>query len=575
MKLDAKYDLPAGPVTVTSNVQRCLDGCLEGLKRVSVVVMEDGGEVTVGGFHVQGGQDEYPVETPEEILDTAYRLGFMKSKELEREVLLKFKFFGHGAGKNPTGSVQVHVIDPQTNTGNDQNNAEVMHHLAGDDPNSAIAIGAIQATKLAHNMTVRAMTVLENTNSDLRRDLNNASNREASLAHALIDGQVHSLERDTAREDRVYGTLDNALQATIDNARMFGEIHRREVTMDLEMERARLKADGTTAFMKEIGGQLSAAAPLLMMVAMSKLTDGNPEAMSAMMNGMGGAMPGAPPAPTGATPPPPAPPRSRAAPQGRPPASAAVPQPRTRPRPTPVPTVSAPVTAAPAVPAPVTIKPGEGIGALSAAVGATITAMQWSQFATLLSPEHVQRLRDWLSNTPQSDQDAIGAMLRCVQVKEIAHALGPADIITNEQGLKLEGVLTQLYASMGVAPPPTSESVGAGPADPPALTVVASESTNRSGAASSEDSASNTAAESDADTDSESDIDTDAESEDSESDSDASAAPAGDGDPKSTGTSASKSKKKTKASKSKKAAKKATKKASASKSKRRGGARTS
>lgn len=237
------------------------------------------------------------------------------------------------------------------------------------------------------------------------------------------------------------------------------------------------------------------------------------------------------------------------------------------------------------------LNPGEGVGAMSAEIGQSLTAMQWANFSNLLAPEEVQRLRDWWSSNPQTDQEAIGAMLRCVQVQKIAHAIG--QVVTNDQGLQLDALLNKVYASMGVVRPTSSESVQPGPSGHPALTVVNSESAHRSGdvvaavsQSTMQDSESSGADSQSANRsgngailaaaeDSESEdlySDEDSESEDGESDEDVEVS-------ESETNGASKSKKKTKASKSKKTTKasksKATKKASASKSKPRGRGRPS
>ncbi len=517
MHLDGEYALPAGPVEVEPAVRAALDKALSGLKRITVIREEDGKRESIGGFLVDGKKDEYPDDNVEQILDTAYRLAFMKSKELEREVHVRFEFHSYSR-KNPF-TVTATVIDPETHTGNEQGNAAVIAQLASTDPNTAVAAIATQQTHFALKMTERAMQVLVSTNSDLREDVRAGANREASLAHALIDGEIQSRDRDNAREDRVYQVLDHAMEKTIESGNLMADLRHKELTMDLNIEREKLRADGTKAFISEIGGQLSQALPILMMAGMAKMTDADPSMLAAMMGGGMPGMPGAPPVQTG--PPPPPPPKSRTVAPGARTASAPVPRPTTVPTPTQVPT---------AAPGPLTLQPGQGVAHLSLAVGVSITPPQWAQFSNILSPDHLQRLREWWAPQLQTDQEAIGAMMRCVQLEAIASAI--SNVVTESQGMILDQLLTQVYSSMGVARPVSSESVTAPPAsapqsvptppvsDPPSLRVVEA-SAQDSKPNNAQDSKSNNAAEDSKsntdDADAESDTDGAAETEDSQS----------------------------------------------------------
>jgi hypothetical protein len=566
MKFDKNYDLPEGTVEADLNVSQKLNQAWVGLRRVTVVRFENGKEESIGGLTCTNPKDDQgPEDDPEEIIDALYRIGFMKSSELGRSIQCRVKYFVQNR-ENPHSAVFT-VTSPEITLGREKQDDETAQSLAGQEgAYGAIALATLRSQQTHINATQAILNMQQMLLLDANNRVDNAHNRESALAQMLLEAHM----RDLTREDKVYTTLDNALQATIDNARMFGEIHRREMTIDLELERARLKADGTNAFIKEIGSQLSAAAPLLLMAGMAKMTGADPAAMAPMMAMMGGGMPG-PPVKTGAAPPPPpSAPRSAPVARGRAPASSAVPGP---PMPTPAPNPVLVPSPAPAA-APPTINPGGGIGAMSSAVGATITAMQWAKFSNILQPEHVQRLRDWLTPSTQTDAEAIGAMLRCVQVREIAHALGPAEIITNEQGLQLEGVLTQLYASMGVSRPASSQPVQVGPEDLPALNVMDSEVVQRSVPIVTRDVKSNTEDSKSSSDDSKSPersgngASSDSQSSDSHSDDDdADSESDSEEDPEPETNGASKSNKNPQASKSKK---KATKKASKS---RTGGAR--
>lgn len=449
MRLDGDYDLPEGPVRVTDDVKEQLDKAYKGLKRVNVYLDEDGTTENIGGFYVGAEKGVEPDDTADQILDTAYRIAFMKSKELQREVQVVFKFSSH-VRKNPF-TITHHVIDPATLTGNEEHNAAVMAQAAGNDPLAAMAMGYLQATNLAHKLMEKANGSLERQNAKLMDDLRAANNRESSLAHALVRRETQSIEAENDREARVHQMAAEAMEGAVENIRVYADLTKKGAELEAEETRRKLKQDGTTALMT----QFAQALPLLMMAGMAKMTGGDMSSMAPMMGAMMGAAggpgaPGTPPVQTGA-PPPPAPRKSPKVTQ----------MPQARPA-----TPSAP---APTVPAEGTPQPGsvtperlanafEGIGVLAAQLGATVTDEQWGQLGSLLGPSEMALVQRWWSTTPLPDKDAGLAMNACMGNEKIARAICQ-DVLTDEQGVLLDSVLGRFYANAGIPRPADSRVV--------------------------------------------------------------------------------------------------------------------
>jgi hypothetical protein len=405
MKFDKDYNLPPEDIQVLSdqNVVNLLEKEWAALKRISVCVFE-GKEDIVGSIVLTTADDKNAedVDCIPTALSGIYRLAYMKAGELNRKVSFKVKLFVFGTTvpKIATFSAE----HPELTGARERDSENLLTDTKGVDSVAGLRMIQTLASSIQSVMSMQQSLIFE-ANSRLT----SAMERESSMAKILIDKVINDVDR----EGRMYDVLDKALQGTIANGQAYAELARREAMVDLEVTRERLKRDGTGEFMKFLGNQLSTAAPVLMAAAAAKMGM-DPGALMTMM---------------AAGPPPPTPPT-----QGPPP-----------PRVTPS-EVAEVVQVPSQAPAP-SASPGAGLGSMSAEIGRSLTASQWAAMQEQLNQEQVQKLRDWLSTENKSDSDAMGAMLRCVGDSVIPRVL--ASTVDETQGIKLDGLLTQLYASMG------------------------------------------------------------------------------------------------------------------------------